>query len=32
MLRNLFGDDFEIVTLDDAEELDLALSNPRAFF
>ncbi len=28
----LFGDDFETVTLDDAEELDMALSNPRAFF
>ena len=28
----LFGDDFEFVTLDDADELDLALSNPRAFF
>ena len=27
----LFGDKFEFVTLDDAEELDLALSNPRAF-
>lgn len=28
----LFGDSFETVTLDDAEELDMALSNPRAFF
>ncbi len=28
----LFGDTFETVTLDDAEELELALSNPRAFF
>lgn len=28
----LFGDKFEFVTLDDAEELNLALSNPRAFF
>ena len=28
----LFGDSFEMVTLDDAEELDMALSNPRAFF
>ena len=28
----LFGDNFEPVTLDDAEELDMALSNPRAFF
>ena len=28
----LFGDKFEFVTLDDSEELDLALSNPRAFF
>ena len=28
----LFGDKFETVTLDDAEELDMALSNPRAFF
>ena len=28
----LFGDNFEHVTLDDAEELDMALSNPRAFF
>ena len=28
----LFGDTFETVTLDDAEELDMALSNPRAFF
>lgn len=28
----LFGDNFESVTLDDAEELDMALSNPRAFF
>ena len=28
----LFGDRFEFVTLDDSEELDLALSNPRAFF
>ncbi len=28
----LFGDKFEFVTLDDAEELDLALTNPRAFF
>ena len=28
----LFGDNFETVTLDDAEELDMALSNPRAFF
>ena len=27
----LFGENFETVTLDDAEELDLALSNPRAF-
>lgn len=28
---HLFGDSFETVTLDDAEDLDLALSNPRAF-
>lgn len=28
----LFGEDFEFVTLDDADELDLALNNPRAFF
>lgn len=28
----LFGDKFEFVTLDDAEELELALTNPRAFF
>ena len=28
----LFGDKFETVTLDDSEELDMALSNPRAFF
>ena len=28
----LFGSDFEFVTLDDSEELDLALTNPRAFF
>ena len=28
----LFGDSFETVTLDDAEELVMALSNPRAFF
>ncbi len=28
----LFGDEFDFVTLDDAEELDLALTNPRAFF
>ena len=28
----LFGSTFETVTLDDAEELDMALSNPRAFF
>lgn len=28
----LFGDNFETVTLDDAEDLDMALSNPRAFF
>ncbi len=28
----LFGDKFEFVTLDDAEELDLAITNPRAFF
>ena len=28
----LFGDEFEFVTLDDADELDLALSNPHAFF
>ena len=28
---HLFGESFETVTLDDAEELDLALSNPRAF-
>ena len=31
-VNRLFGDAFETVTLDDAEELDLALSNPRAFF
>ena len=29
---HLFGDDFEFVTLDDSEELGLALANPRAFF
>ncbi len=29
---HLFGKNFEFVTLDDAEELDLALTNPRAFF
>ena len=28
----LFGDDYEFVTLDDSEELELALTNPRAFF
>ena len=28
----LFGDDFEFVTLDDSDELDLALSNPKVFF
>ena len=28
---HLFGESFETVTLDDAEELDIALSNPRAF-
>ena len=28
----LFGDTFETVTLDDSEELDMALSNPRVFF
>ncbi len=28
---HLFGDEFEFVTLDDNEELDLALTNPRAF-
>ncbi|MCR4764455.1 MAG: ATP-binding protein [Lachnospiraceae bacterium] len=28
---HLFGDSFSFVTLDDAEDLDLALSNPRAF-
>jgi predicted AAA+ superfamily ATPase len=28
----LFGDDFDFVTLDDAEELALAQTNPRAFF
>jgi hypothetical protein len=28
----LFGETFEFVTLDDAEELNLALSSPRAFF
>lgn len=28
---HLFGDSFETVTLDDAEDLDLALSNPKAF-
>jgi len=31
-VNQLFGDNFETVTLDDAEELDMALSNPRAFF
>lgn len=29
---HLFGDEFEFVTLDDSEELELALNNPRAFF
>lgn len=29
---HLFGEKFETVTLDDAEELDMALSNPRIFF
>ena len=29
---HLFGEDFEIVNLDDSEELNLALTNPRAFF
>ena len=29
---HLFGDNFETVTLDDADELDMALSNPRTFF
>lgn len=29
--EHLFGDTFGFVSLDDAEELDLALSNPRAF-
>ena len=28
---HLFGDSFETVSLDDAEDLDLALSNPKAF-
>ena len=28
---HLFGDEFEFVTLDDNEELELALTNPRAF-
>ena len=28
----LFGDSFEFVSLDDAEELELAVNNPRAFF
>lgn len=28
----LFGNEFEFVTLDDSEELDLALTNPRTFF
>ncbi len=28
---HLFGDDFDFVTLDDTEELALALANPRAF-
>ncbi len=28
----LFGETFETVTLDDAEELDMALTSPRAFF
>ena len=27
----LFGDRFDFVTLDDAEELNLALTNPRSF-
>ena len=29
---HLFGENFETVTLDDAEELDMALSSPRSFF
>lgn len=28
----LFGDDFGFVSLDDSDELELALTNPRAFF
>ena len=28
---HLFGEDFDFVSLDDAEELELALANPRAF-
>ena len=31
-VNQLFGDSFETVSLDDAEELEMALSNPRAFF
>ena len=31
-VEHLFGGHFETVTLDDAEELNLALSSPRAFF
>ena len=30
-IDHLFGDDFDFVTLDDTEELNLALTNPRAF-
>ncbi len=30
-VEHLFGDTFDFVSLDDAEELDLALSNPRSF-
>lgn len=30
-VMHLFGEDFDFVSLDDAEELELALANPRAF-
>ncbi len=30
--EHLFGDDFDFVTLDDSDELALALANPKAFF
>ena len=31
-VQQLFGSEFGFVTLDDMEELDLAVTNPKAFF